>query len=225
MPVLKFAWPLIVLVFSCGLLRAQETAPDPVAGLFPEVSLNKKFGQRFSANAKLQSYFVLQPGEGPDYRGFESQNFIGYQVRTLTNLALGYQLNVFEGRPLGHRSIVQLSHVQRGRWLTLGHRLRSDQTFSADRAPRFRLRYRLGSEIPLQGQSLDPGELFIFSSIEMLGSIQGDDQSAENRLTALMGWSTLSRNKLQLGADLRSTLRDGRLTSFVWMRLAFVARI
>lgn len=221
----SFSCLLLLLVLSRGFLNAQETAQDPTAGLFPEVSLNKKIGKRFSVNAKLQSYFDLSPGAGLDYRGFESQNFVGYQIRTLTNLALGYQLNVFEGRSLGHRSILQLSHVQRGRLLTLGHRVRSDQTFSSESAPRFRIRYRLGSEIPLQGQSLDPGEFFVFSAIEMLGATQGVDRSAENRLTTMMGWNTLSKNKLQLGADLRTTLSEGALTSFIWLRLAFVARI
>ena len=62
-----------------------------------------------------------------------------------------------------NRLIQQLSYVQKVAATILGHRLRLDQTFfSTDIENVYRARYRISAKFPLTGQSIQPGEYYLF---------------------------------------------------------------
>src|SRR3546814_11063084 len=67
-----------------------------------------------------------------------------------------------------HRFIQQLSIAQNALGLRIGHRFRTDQTFEKESATRYRLRYRLSAEKALNGQNVDPGELYLVANNEYL---------------------------------------------------------
>jgi hypothetical protein len=87
-------------------------------------------------------------------------------------------------------------------WL-FAHRVSSEQTFSSVERPEFRLRYRITSEIPLNGVSVDEGEFYVKINNEYLNSLQANKYDLEIRLVPLLGYDITDNFKLELGLDYR----------------------
>ncbi len=87
--------------------------------------------------------------------------------------------------------------------MRLAHRFAADQTFGGGDPTEWRLRYRLGTELPLNGQEADPKELYLKINNEYLGSWQGNDSDLEIRLVPVLGYLFTDKNKLEFGLDYR----------------------
>jgi hypothetical protein len=104
----------------------------------------------------------------------------------------------------------------------LAHRFVTDQTFSPLEAPVFRLRYRLTSEIPLNGESVDPGELYLRINNEYLNSVQGGEYDLEIRLVPLLGYEINNRFKVESGLDYRvNSFLASKTRHSYWMTINF----
>ena len=85
----------------------------------------------------------------------------------------------------------------------LAHRFTADQTFSPSEKSEFRLRYRLTTELPLNGQSADAKEFYLKVNNELLNSFQGKEYDLELRLVPLLGYTVTDNHKLEIGPDYR----------------------
>lgn len=108
----------------------------------------------------------------------------------------------------------------------LAHRFLFDQTFSASEEPEFRLRYRITSELPLNGESVDPGEYYLKINNEYINSLQAMEYDLEIRLIPLIGYDISERFKIETGLDYRvnSFLTNNTRHSY-WMTLNFFIEI
>jgi len=67
-----------------------------------------------------------------------------------------------------------------------------------------RLRYRAGVRTPLQGERLDPGERYLLTQNEVLGSFSDNPFSGENRFSAHLGFLLHNRQRIEIGLQHRA---------------------
>lgn len=201
-------------------------------GGLPSLNFNKKLKNDWSLNSKLESRLLLQRGE---VNGDVDKNFnhvltdfslIGAKKIGLSSRIAGGYLMRFEGGVINHRFIQQYVTVQKLSGFRLAHRFLSDQTFSASEEPEFRLRYRITSELPLNGESVDPGEYYLKINNEYINSLQAMEYDLEIRLVPLIGYDISERFKVETGLDYRvkSFLTNNTRHSY-WMTLNFFIEI
>lgn len=203
------------------------------SGFGPEISLGHKLSDDFSLNVKVESWHLGhaivqgEPGDWEyDYRGTDLQLFGSWGFHPLWKVALGYQLNTGPGGMPGHLSIQQLSFLQRLPVLRIGHRLRMDQTYTEEEAVRYRMRYRISAELPIQGRSLDPEEFFFILSDEVLYIQRDEEVQMENRTGGFFGYYLKNGDKVQIGLDHRARFSSVQGTGHrLWLRFAWYVRL
>lgn len=197
------------------------------AAVSPDLSFNIKLNDRYTINSKIETFlFFYDIDQSPDqwqnyYDGTDIQVFITRRLNPFQRVALGYQLGTESASSFSHRFIQQFSWVNRPGNLVLGHRLRTDQTLEQEAPLRIRLRYRTSLEIPLQGQALDPGEFFILTSAEAIGSTQQTKNDLETRFILQGGYLVKVGNKLQWGIDFRSRFSNDFLNNRLLVKLGW----
>jgi hypothetical protein len=210
----------------CGqTVSAQSTFQ---LGGLPSLNVNKKLKNDWSVNSKIESRLLFQRG---DLQGEVDKNFKyvltdislfgAKKIGLGSRIALGYLIR-FEEKEVYHRFVQQFVLVQKLSGSRLAHRLLCDQTFSASEAPEFRLRYRLTSELPLNGESVDPGEFYMKINNEYVNSIQAMKYDLEIRLVPLLGYDISKRLKIETGLDYRvNGFLKGSTRHSYWMNLNF----
>ncbi len=198
-----------------GTLRAQA---DHRLGLLPQINLSKKIGKGWKINGKIEDRESL--------RMLDEQGAIDRRLsHLLTDASLvvvrqsgagpsagaGYLLRLRDGAE-NHRFMQLISWVQPYDAVRVGHRAMIDETFASNEQTKIRVRYRLGVELPLQGQVLDPKELYFKLTNEYLNVFQGDSYDLVIRLTPYVGYVFGDNNKVELGVE-------GRFDNFVRERL------
>ncbi len=211
--------------FSLGAL-AQENVV--YTGFFPEAALTGSVSDRVQLTFKVESQHRsydnrAAAGERWEYFHYRTdlQGFVALSLNPFWKVSGGYQYRLEGGNgPNTHRSIQQIAYVQRLMRSRLGHRLRTDQTYHPSEAVALRARYRLSVEIPLVGQSLDPGEFYLLLSDEIIYAYQGGDSEFENRLVGSLGRYISQRAKLEAGLDYRTDryLAEGFRTR-LWLKV------
>ncbi len=195
-------------------------------GMLPAVNVNGKLNKGWSVNTKIESRQLLQRG---DAEGGVSREYaylltdlsliVARKVGLNTRLAGGYLIR-FEDGGVVHRFIQQYIQVQQLGGSRLAHRVVCDQTFSSVEEAAFRLRYRITSEIPLDGKVVDPGEFYLKLNNEYLNSLQASEYDLQIRLVPLLGYDLRHSFKIEAGLDYRV---DGFLhnsaTHELWMTL------
>jgi hypothetical protein len=181
-------------------------------GFFPEAALTGALSDRVQLTFKVESQhrsYDNRASEGERWEYFhyrtDLQGFVALSLNPFWKVSGGYQYRLEGGDGANtHRSIQQIAYVQRLRRSRLGHRLRTDQTFHPSEAVELRARYRLSVEIPLVGESLDPGEFYLLLSGEVIYGVQGGGSEIENRLVGSLGHYFSKRAKLEIGPDYRT---------------------
>lgn len=108
----------------------------------------------------------------------------------------------------------------------MAHRFSSDQTFNSENPRELRLRYRITAEIPLNGQSVDPGEFYLKLNNEYLNSWQDGEYDLEIRLVPLAGFEFTDNNKLEFGLDYRlSSFLDGSSRNSFWFNIGWYLKV
>ena len=178
-------------------------------GTLPVVNLNIGLSNGWEVNTKWETRQILSTsvdGErlerGFDFALSDHAVVLAKKVGLNSKVAAGYLLRFRDGDII-NRSIQQFSVVQRLRNFRLAHRLASDQTFVQTEPVEFRLRYRIGTEFALNGQSADAEEFYLKLNNEYLASWQGTDFDFEIRAVPVLGYKFTDRNKLELGLDMR----------------------
>lgn len=178
-------------------------------GILPSININKKFEHDWYLNTRLESRQLFQRGKinGISEKGYKclltDLSFIAAKkVGLNSRIAAGYLIR-FEDKALAHRFIQQYVIVQKMSAYRLAHRFLSDQTFSHTEVPEIRFRYRITSEIPLNGESVDPGEFYLKINNEYINSFQAAEYDLEIRLVPLLGYDTTDDFKIETGLDYR----------------------
>lgn len=201
-------------------------------GVLPSINLNYKLRDDWSLNFKMESRQLLQKGTFHDVSGKNYEYILtDYSLIAAKKVGLnarisgGYLFRFREGKAT-HRLIQQYTITQKLPRLRLSHRVVTDQTFSAAEITEYRLRYRLAMEIPLNGLSVDPKELYLKISNEYLNSIQNVGYDLEIRLVSLLGFAITENHKIEVGLDYRvnSFLKQNAQHSF-WTSLNWFVEI
>ena len=83
------------------------------------------------------------------------------------------------------------------------HRFTTDETFSSKNSQVYRLRYRLGLSIPLNGNTLNPKEWYFKYSNEVLNQFQSNNYDLEFRISPALGFNFANQNKVELTTEYR----------------------
>ena len=194
----------LILAFGTAFIHAQQ---ENRIGLLPSFNLRYSINEEWKTNMKIESRF-LQIDMKHDSSDFQFYNltdislFIGKKIRIDNNFAAGYLFRTTNDGRIIHRFIQQFTTVQSWRNIKSAQRIRLDQTISAASFT-YRVRYRYGVEIPLNGESIDIGESYILAHSEAIFSYEISDQSIEGRLSPLIGWKLNNRGKFEIGPEIR----------------------
>lgn len=203
---------LLLSTLLCLSVRAFAQDNVFYSGFFPEAAVTGSVSDQVQLTFKVESQhgsYDARQTEGERWEYFHDrtdlQGFVALKVNPFWKVSGGYQYRLEGGNGVNtHRSIQQVAYVQRLRRTRLGHRLRADQTYHPTEATEFRLRYRPSLEIPLSGESLDPGEFYLLLSNEVIYSFQEGDSEMENRLVSSLGHYFGKQAKLEAGLDYRT---------------------
>ena len=190
----------IIMVVCCNA-NAQQSAQ---LGLLPVINLNASLNDIYKVNFKTESREVLYREEASTWQ-HELVDFAAVLSRKVglnNTLAGGYLFRVRDGNVI-HRAIQQFTVNRRLASFRLAHRFSTDQTFEAAEDVEFRLRYRLATQLPLSGQSVDAREFYLKVNNEYLNAFQGDNYDLEIRLVVVVGYEFNDNNKLEIGVDNR----------------------
>ncbi|HNR08258.1 MAG TPA: DUF2490 domain-containing protein [Saprospiraceae bacterium] len=201
-------------------------------GGLPSLNLNLKLNNDWSLNTKLESRQQFRSGEWNgkaidqyEYLLTDLSLIAAKKIGLNSRLAGGYLVRSGEGEWF-HRFIQQFVVVQKLSGFRLAHRILSDQTFSKHEKPGFRFRYRISSEIPLNGESVDEGELYLKINNEYINSLQAMEYDLEIRLTPLLGYDITESFKIETGPDYRiNSFINGNTRHSIWMMLNFFIEI
>ncbi len=226
---MRIFFTLLLLVFFIGKTTGQDTY---LLGTLPSFNLNKGINSDWSLNLKAEGRLLFLQGEF----GGEAHSDINLQLADFAltasrktglnnSLAGGYQIRL-RGEQIFHRFIQQFTLVSRYEAFRMAHRFSSDQTFDSDNPWEIRLRYRITAEIPLNGQSVDPGEFYLKLNNEYLNSWEEGDSDLEIRLVPLAGYEFTDNNKLEFGLDYRlSSFIDGSSRNSFWFYVGWFLKV
>lgn len=196
----------LFLLLSGSNAMAQRTYE---LGALPAFSLNKKLPSNWEMNFKTEQR--LRFSAGMFQEAFELKTkyvlsdyslLIGKKVGLNSKINGGYLIRFRDGTCF-HRSIQQFTLVRKLNGLRIAHRFASDQTFTMGQSPLFRLRYRIGTELPLNGQSADTKEWYLKLTNEYLHIFRATGYDLELRLVTLAGYAINEKSKLEFGFDYR----------------------
>lgn len=179
-------------------------------GIIPKLNIKKKFENLWSLNLEIAPR--IEVAEGPSLASLENETFytltdvttiLSRTVGVSNSVGAGYVTRIEEDQRTSHRFIQQYVMIDYHETYRIAHRFRTDQTFREGRAPTFRARYRISSDIALQGQSVDPSEFYFKISNEYVGILRDDANDIEIRLTPTLGYNLANKNKIELGIDYR----------------------
>lgn len=214
---------LVLISFSSGYGQDQQTF---FTGFFPELSLTKKLQNSNKLNLKIENQHVMFDNRIGDKLQFDHyrtdvMGFYDWKLTASTSAAIGL-FHRFQDGADGNRIIQQYAFLNRLRSFQIGHRLRTDQTFTVGQEVEWRLRYRVASEIPLNGANLDPGETYFLISNEPIFSLKGGAFNLENRLIFTLGKLYPKNQKLEYSIDYRTDgFFNNRFRTRLWPKIGY----
>ncbi|MFO7864178.1 MAG: DUF2490 domain-containing protein, partial [Salinivirgaceae bacterium] len=96
-----------------------------------------------------------------------------------------------------HRIIQYYSFSFKFEKFRLSNRIRNEQRISAD-SYKNRLRYRIGIDLPLNGEQLNSKEAYFAASNEVLSTFNAHYGKFENRFGVGVGWQIQQNKKMQV---------------------------
>jgi hypothetical protein len=192
-------------------------------GLLPVVNLNVRLNDVYKLNVKTETRQIFYQEEETTWQhGLVDFAMVFSRKTGLNNtLAGGYLFRIRDGNTI-HRAIQQFTINQRLPSFRLAHRFSTDQTFEASEDIAFRLRYRLSTQLPFSGQSVDAREFYLKINNEYLSAFEGDAYDLEVRLVVAVGYQFNDNNKVEMGTDNRfDSFIDNALRSRSWINMSW----
>lgn len=211
---------ILILIFLSAMSAICYAQNSYQYGIMPSINLQKKFPRNWSANFKVESRQSFYNQE-LKYKYLLTDLSLLATKRVAPNITVGggYLLRA-EVDKIKNRAVQQISFGKKYSGFRMSHRIVTDQTFEKDNETEFRLRYRVSSEIPLEGQSIDVKEFYLKLNNEYLNSWQKKDYDMEIRLVALLGYSISPSNDLEIGTDYRlDSFINGDSRNRIWLSI------
>lgn len=217
-----------VIIFIAGFLMFVTLSAQGVyrTGLMPSVNFTRKLTDDWRLNFKAESRVSIAESERIDFLDAD----MSYVLTDLSIIAArkagigksvagGYLIRIRDDM-VSHRFIQQFTILGKAGNVRLSHRIAADETISKNLPPVYRLRYRIVADVPLNGQSVDPGEFYLKAGNEYLGSLQSGNVNIEIRVIPLIGYAFTDNNKFEGGIDYRiSSLIDDTPVNSIWLAL------
>lgn len=207
--------PRLLLIIIAVFTSCQSFA-QLGGGTIANLNLSDRYENGWKWNTKIEARIRLF-----DLSAFERSDleFIASK-KTLSSLnpGAGFLLRYQTDRIL-FRSIQQLSFTQNFTYLTLNHRLRSDQSFVENLNPLYRYRYRLTAQKTLNGLKLDDKEFYIKGALEIINSWQYGTVDIETRQLLFLGYQVSNKLKLEAGLDNRIAGHISSTEDDLWLSL------
>ena len=197
-------------------------------GIMPEVNLTTSISERLKWRTSLESRFqVFEQGDDFIAWGFEAQladftNLILWQSGANTSIGGGYLVRIRD-EFTQHRTIQQFRLTIPLSGSRLGHRLVTDQTYSKNDPTRWRVRYRITWEKPLNGQRVDEGEWYLKLANEYLYLTQDGSSDWEIRISPVMGYEIGRGKGFEAGIDARLKRLATNSETEAWLTLTYFA--
>lgn len=204
MPYHSFVFALCLLLLT-PVLSAQSRY---ALGTLPNLNIGTVLADGWKLNSKVESRQIFLTGndQGSEtdirFDRMDVAAVVSRKTAAGNSIGVGYLIRFADHR-LAHRVIQQYAFSTGYGRSAIAHRISADQTFRSIASPVFRLRYRFGLEVPLNGQSIDPKELYLKFNNEYLGILEREDTDIEIRVTGALGISLNDDTKLETGIDYR----------------------
>lgn len=201
-------------------------------GILPALNINIGLPGDYGLNFKSESRQAFVTGEfsagsEKDYEYVLSDfSLIASKKVGLANkIAGGYLIRIRDNRII-HRTIQQYTLIRRFGTFRLAHRFAADQSFASDEDVELRLRYRITSEFPLNGESVDAREFYFKINNEYLNAFQGNTYDLEMRISPLFGYQFSDNNKLEYGLDYRlGSFLNNSSKNNLWVSISWYVKI
>lgn len=217
---------IIFLIFTFFITWTVAGAQSFQGGLVPEIVFRYKWTDKIQHITKVESMHEFYQNKPQMwnyvYDQTDIQTFVQFRLNPFWKVAGGYQYRLEGAGENTHRAIQQSAFVQKRTGFRFGHRWRTDQSFYPSDATKWRIRYRLSAEIPLQGQSLDTGEYFLVLSGEPIYALQEGLHDLESRLSSSLGYFANRNNNLEIGLDYRlENLLGSNIHHKLWLKFGW----
>lgn len=223
-----FLFLVFGLLFG-SVARGQSTYQ---IGVLPSLTVNNKLQKGWSLHSEVDSRQRLKSGDFNSVSKTEYQYILtdfslitAKKIGSTSRIGGGYLVRFREGVTF-HRLIQQYTLIQKTDRFRWAHRFSTDLTLSKLEQPELRLRYRIGTEIPLNDASVDANGVYLKISNEFLNSWQGENYDLEIRIVPLLGYKISNVNKLEVGIDYRlNSFIKGNDRHVFWLSLNWLVEI
>lgn len=215
---------------------AQDTQ---LYGLIPTALLKKKVNDRADFSLALSSEMNAVDRQLGDQRhtakvlNLNLESALSYNANPDLNLAAGFLFRLrdpFNGTTTELRPWQQLSTIHRLGKYRLRNRLRTEERWAGSELDfNLRLRYRISTDFPLEGERLDQREFYLNFSTEAL--LTPTSARAfyfwESRTYLGLGYQINERQRIEPALDFRSRKVDdeGHRRHILFLRLIWVAEV
>ncbi len=201
---------LLIFLLSNKSLLAQS---DYSVELLPQFNISKSIDKKQKLFFRTEPRFRLADNNNSLAAYVRADFFVLYSLKISNDwqFAAGYTLR-HTNNGVGHRLTQQFSTLTKLENYRLAHRFLADQTFYKNRAVSLRLRYRLGIELPLEGQSIDEKEFYLRFANEYLVAYRKPNFDAEIRIIACAGYVFNKNFRIEAGLDYRA---ENMMSAFV----------
>lgn len=219
-----------LILFTGGLFLSTSISAqtDVRLGGLPTISFNYKAKNNWDFNIKYQSrhYFFQKTSLSNKRISYTYSNsdisiLSGKKTGINSKIIVGFLSRITDSQ-LQFRLTQQFVTQKKFRNFRLAHRIAVDETFSSTDSPLFRFRYRVGSEIPLQGKKVDVNEFYFKLNTEILCLLKNSRYDIETRVTPNFGYVLSNQQKIEIGIDNRwdkltsNSKRISSLLSITW---------
>ena len=227
---------LLLACLSASRLHGQDVQQY---GSIPMLLLKKEVNDRLDYTVAFSSEMnaIDRRSAGERYPAkvlnLNLESALSYDANPNLNLAGGFLFRLrdpFTGTTTELRPWQQLTTIHRLGKYRLRNRLRAEERWAGiDLDFDLRLRYRISTDFPLDGERLDNREFYLNISAEALVTPTGSQAFYfwENRTYFGLGYQLNDRHRLEPALDFRTRRRDeaGNRRNFLFLRLVWVADI
>lgn len=217
---------LNILLFALQLFFLVEYKAQQIysVGYLPALNLNKKLTKVGSLNFNIQQRNSLYREQGNvfshEYVLSDLTILYGHKIGLYSKISVGGMMR-YRDQELITRTIQQFVKVNELKQFKLANRLRLDQTYSSTKVE-YRLRYRFGAQVALNGTKVDSREMYLKVNNEYLTSYINASYDMEIRVIASLGYAINKNNKIELGLDNRfGQLLSNSQKNASWITFAF----
>lgn len=195
---------LLIPLFICHVLWSQNTDRLGVR-LKLKSDISTASSWNFKSGLESRQIFRELVHGVEEWRGYKYERtsfsvLAGRPVEDLGKLHAGYMIRRL-GTNWVHRGIQQIAWSSGDGFWTFKQRVRLDQTFQMGKNPSFRLRYRIGSNLPLNGTSLEAREWYFSWSHEHMPIHKAGLFTYEIRLNLMVGYLFENSSKVSTGLE------------------------